>query len=51
MAQRAHLAEFAATVRGETARSLIETYRASLNDPSLSQAEIVSRRAEAWGPG
>lgn len=43
MTQRGHFAEFAATVTGETACSLIETYRASLDDPSLSQADIVSR--------
>ena len=47
MVQRAHLAEFVATVTGATARSLIETYCASLNDPSLSLADIVSRPKSA----
>ncbi|MBY0331764.1 MAG: hypothetical protein K2X49_13955 [Acetobacteraceae bacterium] len=43
MAQRAHLAEFAVTVTGDTARSLLDTYRESLDEASLSQTDIVSR--------
>ncbi len=39
----AHLASFAAKVTGETARSLIETYRVSLEDAALSHSDIVSR--------
>ena len=43
MARRTHLTEFAATVTGEAARNLLDTYQEALSDPTLSQAEIVLR--------
>ena len=40
--QSEHLAEFAATLTGEMARSLVETYIILLGNPQLSQVDIVS---------